>query len=100
MNFYLPKEYDYLLHFVNLLNDQKIVEIITTVNSISREDAEYLSRFFWRMVDMSIELENHTGASLFEESNQFWNEKLMLSISGLIEQQGFENVWNRVVDEQ
>ncbi|GAB2189720.1 hypothetical protein MAH1_13280 [Sessilibacter sp. MAH1] len=87
------------MHFANLLNDQKIIELITADNSISHEDAEYLSRFFWRMVDMSIELENHTGTSLFEESNEFWNEKLMLSISGFIEQQGFEDVWNRVVDE-
>lgn len=100
MNFYLPREYDYLSHFANLLNDQKIVEMIANTNSISREDAEYLSRFFWRMVDMSVELENHTGTSLFEESNEFWNEKLTLSISGFIEQQGFEDVWNRVVDEQ
>ena len=57
------------------MGDSKLVEIIKTGAVKTEQDAEYLSLFFWQMVDQSIEDDIQKLPRLFIEPNEFWNEK-------------------------
>ncbi|MCG8611191.1 MAG: hypothetical protein MI864_11695 [Pseudomonadales bacterium] len=93
-----PEERNYALHYATKMNDSRAIELLETGEVRSEEDAEYFSEFFWRMVDSSIEDEENGLAPIYTESNEFWNEKLLYSISGHLERIGFGMVWERVSD--
>lgn len=95
-----PEESAYIIHYAKKMNDTKALDLLQQGEVNSKEDAEYLSCFFWRMVDKSIEDEEQGVSSLFVESNEFWNEKIMYSISGYLERNGYEDVWKKVSDAQ
>jgi hypothetical protein len=98
--FKFSEEKDYITHYANKLGDSQLIEILNSGDVKSEQEAEYLSHFFWKMVDKSIEDEERDVPSLFDESNEFWNEKIMYSLSGYLENIGYEYVWQRVSDQQ
>ncbi|MBU6950855.1 hypothetical protein [Hahella sp. HN01] len=100
ITFKFPEEKEYVSHYARKMNDSRALNILEAGEAGSEDEAEYLSRFFWRMVDKSIEDEEQGEPSLFVESNEFWNEKIMYSISGYLERQGYESIWEKVSDEQ
>ena len=94
------EEPDYIQYFAKKLNDKRALELLDKGEVKNSDDAIYLSNFFWRMVDKSIE-EEQSGIELpWPEGAEFWNEKLMNSISGYLQRAGYENEWDCVVDEQ
>jgi hypothetical protein len=100
IKFKFPEEKEYVVHFAKKMDDTKLLSIIQSGEVKSEEEAEYLSKFFWRMVDKSIEDEELGISSVFVESNEFWNEKIMYSISGYLERIGYENIWENIADAQ
>lgn len=100
ISFKFPEEKIYLTHFAKKMGDKKAIAFIQSGRVESEQDAEHLSLFFWRMVDQSIEDEEQNVPRLFNESNEFWNEKIMYSISGYLQRAGFEHIWERVSDAQ
>ncbi|MFC4362500.1 hypothetical protein [Simiduia curdlanivorans] len=94
------EESKYLDYHLEKMGDVRAKEIVASENIISEEDAEYLATFFWKMVDFSIKEEKYNVDLPWPESREFWNEKLMYSISSFIESQGFDEVWDKVVDQQ
>lgn len=95
-----PEEKEYVLHYAKKMNDLPALCILESGCVSSKDEAEYLSQFFWRMVDQSVEDEEQGVPSLHIESNEFWNEKLLYSISGYLERNGYEEVWEKVSDSQ
>ena len=93
-----PEEREYVLHYAKRMSDSTALGIFETGEVNSIEEAEYLSRFFWRMVDKSIEDEEQGMPPLHVESNEFWNEKLLYTISGYLEREGYEDVWSTISD--
>jgi len=93
------EENEYILHYAKKLNDDKTLELIKAGIVKNSNDAVYLSKFFWRMVDSSIE-DEESGAELpWPEGAEFWNEKIMNTLSGYLERAGYEDEWDSVVNE-
>ena len=100
ITFKFDEESAYIYHYVQKLQDQKVLEILERKQVLNADEATYLSRFFWRMVDASIEDERRGVSLPWQEGAEFWNEKLMNTISGYLEGAGFEAQWDAVVDQQ
>lgn len=94
------EEPQYAKHYANKLNDDKALKIIECGEVKNSEEATYLSEFFWRMVDASIKDEEQDVELPWSEGAEFWNEKIMNSISGYLESAGYEKEWDEVVDQQ
>jgi len=94
------EEKEYIILYAQKLNDDRALELIETGLVNNSSDALYLSKFFWRMVDSSIE-DEEAGIELpWPEGAEFWNEKIMNTLSGYIDRAGYESEWDSVVDEQ
>lgn len=100
INYHFDEEKDYLLYYAQRLNDTLTQTILNNGVVASDTEAEHLARFFWRMVDKSIEDEQQNIPLPWPENAEFWNEKTMRSISGYLERAGYEAIWERVSDEQ
>lgn len=100
ISYRFDEEKDYLIYFARRLNDNLTQAILEKGTVASSAEAEHLSRFFWQMVDKSIEDEQQKVQLPWPESAEFWNEKTMRSISGYLERAGYESVWEQVSDEQ
>lgn len=100
INYRFDEEKDYLLYYAQRLDDTLTQNILNSGTVASSAEAEHLSRFFWRMVDTSIEDEKQKIQLPWPENAEFWNEKTMRSISGYLERAGYEAIWERVSDEQ
>jgi len=98
ISYKFPEERNYALHYADKLKDSRATQLLESGDIRSEEDAEYLSEFFWRMVDSSIEDEENGLESIHTEPNEFWNEKLLYTISGHLERIGFSGVWEKVSD--
>jgi hypothetical protein len=100
IKFKFPEEKAFLTLYAEKMGDQKVITFIQFGRVESEQEAEHLSLFFWRMVDRSNEDQEQNAPRLFNESNEFWNEKIMYSISGYLQRAGFEHIWERVSDGQ
>ena len=86
------------LYFADLLHDElarKIIEACMVANSA---EATYLSQFYWRMVDAAVVFEKEKKSLPFAGSPDCWTEKLLYSISGYLENAGYETEWRTVSD--
>lgn len=100
IEFKFDEEKEYILHYAKKLKDNKALEIINSGEVRNSDDALYLSHFFWEMVDSSIEDEEAEIELPWPEGAEFWNEKIMNSLSGYLDRAGYENEWDSVVDQQ
>ena len=98
--FKCPEERTFLELIQSMLNSPIAQKILDDQGICSSSEAAALAEFFWALVDKSIELEKLGELDQFLEGAEFWNEKLMYSISGYLERIGFENEWEEVVDRQ
>ena len=86
------------LHFADRLNDTTTKSIIEAGLVLSSEEATHLSKFFWEMVNKSVE-DRDLGLSLpCDGGAEYWTEKLYNSFGGYLEQAGFEAEWDKEVD--
>lgn len=99
ISYRFDEEPDYLNYYLDKMNDTQAKRLLAAAHLGSSNDAEYLAKFFWRMVDFSIAEEEQGIELSWPESREFWNEKLMNSISGFIEREGYGEVWEKVLDE-
>lgn len=100
IRFKFSEESEYITHYAKKLDDAAMLEILRRGEVHSAEEAVHLSQFFWRMVDASVEDEKNNVSLPWPEGAEFWNEKLMTSLSGYLERAGYEAQWDQVVDEQ
>lgn len=100
ITFKFPEEKIYLELFQSILQSTVIDELLAGKPVETSEQATELAEFFWSMVDKSIEFEKQDVLDQFPEGTEFWNEKLMYSLSGYLERAGFEAEWAAVVEIQ
>ena len=93
-------ELQFAKYYANKLADTKALAIIESGMVKNKDEAQYLSNFFWRMVDSSIEDEEQETPLPWSESIKFWTEKLMYSISGYLERSGYADAWENESDKQ
>jgi len=100
IEFRFEEEYQYAVHYARKLSDAKALNILERRAVSDSEEAKHLSEFFWRMVDASIEDEKLDIDLPWSEGAEFWNEKIMNSVSGYLERSGYEKEWDEVLDRQ
>lgn len=94
------KAKDICLHYANTLSATHLIDILDAKNPVTNtEEALELSRFFWKMVDASIEDRDNGVEVLGEVDLQFWMERNMNIFSGYLRSIGYEEQWERASDE-
>jgi hypothetical protein len=99
IKYQFPEEKEFILFFANKLSDDLIIKIINEERILTKEDAKHFSYFYWKMVDLSIELEKNEIFP-WSEGSEFWCEKVSHSIGGFLGRAGFGDVWDDVANEQ
>ena len=100
MTFKFDEEIEYAKYYADKLNNNIAKEILTKLEVSDASEAIALSNFFWDMVRASIE-EEESGVKLhWDDGAEFWNEKLLQSISGYLERAGYESEWDKITDAQ
>ncbi len=83
------------LFLSKILHDELAKNIIEKGGVSSTEEAVHLSKFFWRMVNISATEDIELPC---EGSTQYWTEKLYNSIGAYLENAGYEKEWNEEID--
>jgi hypothetical protein len=92
------EELQFAKYYAEKMNDKAVLEILKKGSVSNSNEAKKLSEFFWNMVDSSIEDHLNRINLPWQESSEYWNEKLMYSFSGYLEKAGFENEWDEISD--
>ncbi len=92
------EEKQIILHYAEVLEDRKAIEIITTGSVSSPEDASHLAAFFWKMVDLSV-ADIDKGVSVCGQTDlEAWNEYIMDSIRSYLRKTGYAKQWDEQSD--
>lgn len=91
----LPQEKETLLHYADLLSDHTAKQIIERDDIRDKEEAEHMAQFFWQMAHASNDEDKKTG-----QSSDYILEKIIITLMGYYRSAGYEEVWERVSDEQ
>ncbi len=94
------EEVEVIRHYASILNNDAVLNIINSGELKNNQEAEVISEFFWAMVNKSIENEESGIELPWPECAEYWNEKMLNSLSGCLERAGYEEVWDRVSDKQ
>lgn len=86
------------LYFAERLGDVKARNILEAGEVSNRDEAIHLSRFFWKMVEKSVEDKKLNIPLPCDGGADYWTEKLYSSLGGYVERAGFEAEWNQEVD--
>lgn len=88
------------LHYAEKLGHHELIPILACQAPVTNSDeALALSRFFWEMVDASIEDRDNKVEVLGELDQQFWMERTMNVMSGYLSSLGFNAQWEQASDE-
>jgi len=88
------------LHYAKILGEERIYTLISENLPVeSEKDAVRLAKFYWSMLDQSI-LDEKNGLSILGNNNvRFSMERLLHIIGGYLSSSGYEDIWDKVVDE-
>lgn len=92
------QEKEVFIYFADQLGDHKAKAIIQSGMVNDANEARYLSQFFWRAVNKSVDIKDNKEPWPFESGGEFWLEKLHNSIGGYLERAGYEDIWDDEVD--
>ena len=94
-----PEERDIVFYYAGKLADHKAATIFANEVIVDEAAALHISELFWTMVDSSINCIKEKNYP-WTDGAEFWNEKILTSLSGSLERLGFIEVWDGVVDKQ
>lgn len=100
IEYQFEEEKEFAIFYAKKLERPIILSILNRGFIETREEAKELSKFFWNMVDKSIEVEIQGVGGEWDESSKFWTEKLLQTFSGYLEEAGYSDIWNEKVDKQ
>jgi hypothetical protein len=83
-------------YYANKLHDKLATKILETGSVKNAAEAIHLSVFFWKLVDSAIEDENNQTKLPWTEGSEFLSERLMYSLSGYLENAGYDNIWEEI----
>ncbi|WP_444927088.1 hypothetical protein ACJJI4_03615 [Microbulbifer sp. TRSA002] len=93
------EEKDIILHYANLLDDQKTSLIISKGVVSDRDEAFHLAKFFWSMVDLSVEDIEEERLVCGHKDLEAWNEYIMNSLRSYLRSSGYADEWERATDQ-
>lgn len=94
------EEKEYAIYYAEKMDNQLALQILDKGSVSNTKEAEVLCEFFWNMVDASIHDEESGVELKWVEGAEYWNEKIMMSLSGYLERSGYEQIWDNVSDQQ
>lgn len=86
-----PEEKEFIAFFSEKIGEPSIPKLLESNASISREEAIKISVFFWKMIDLGVELQN-TEECPWPEGYEFWSEKVLQSVAAFLKQSGHGTV--------
>ncbi|WP_020406411.1 hypothetical protein [Hahella ganghwensis] len=92
------EEKQIVLHYAKALGDQKTIHIINAGVVSSSEEAIHLSRFFWKMVDLSVADIDNGVTVCGKKDLEAWNEYIMDSIRSYLRKSGYSKEWEEQSD--
>lgn len=100
IEYQFEEEKDFAIYYARELDRPIVSSILSRGFVETREEAKELSKFFWEMVDKTIEFEKQGVGKKWNEGSKFWTEKLLQTFSGHLEVTGYSDVWDEEVDHQ
>ncbi len=99
MNFYQDQDKQVALHYADKLGNIKVQQILECESVKSKEEATILSKFYWEIVSASIKDRDSNTGEPFENMDVSL-EGLHNTFSIYLCNNGFEDIWDEVLDEQ
>jgi hypothetical protein len=88
------------LHYANQLGNKPLINIIEGKAPVSSsEEALALSRFFWKMLEISAADMNKESIVQGDVDLQYWMRRSMNIISSYLRDLGYKEEWEQVFDE-
>jgi len=88
-----PKEKEIILHYAKILGDSLAEEIVVRGSLQNKEEAIYLARFFWSMVDQS-NIEDEDG----DDKSEYILEKIIITFMAYSRSSGYETEWDTITE--
>lgn len=89
ISYSFPEEKEFIVFFSEKMGEQTILLLLESGAPLSKEDADKISTFFWRMIDLSVELQNSQECP-WPEGYEFWSEKVLQSFAAFLKKSGYE----------
>jgi hypothetical protein len=89
ISYSFPEEKEFILFFSEKTGNKNIPHLLESNAPISKEDADNISNFFWKMIDLSVELQNSQECQ-WPEGYEFWAEKVLQSVAAFLKKSGYE----------
>lgn len=86
-------EKEFILFFSKKMDNQSIPSLLEKSAPITQEEAEIISVFFWKIIDLAVDLQNSEECP-WPEGYEFWSEKVLQSIAAFLKSSGYENILN------
>lgn len=93
ISYSFPEEKEFILFFSKKMGNQSIPLLLEKSAPITQEEAEIISVFFWKMIDLAVDLQNSEECP-WPEGYEFWSEKVLQSIAAFLKNSGYENILN------
>lgn len=88
------------LYYADKLMSPNLLEILSAKRNVAdREEAIVLAKFYWKMLDASVQDEVNHVEVLGEVGLQFWMERLLNIVGGYLAKIGYEDEWNNICDQ-
>ncbi|WP_158931684.1 hypothetical protein [Acidisphaera sp. S103] len=81
-----PEEQQLLIKYASRLGDEGVVSILARGAIESETDARLLSRFFWRMVDSSL-----------NDDIEVWHERIHNTLFAALRKAGYSEIWDEEI---
>lgn len=99
MVFYQEQDKQVALHYANKLGNAKVQQILECESVKSKDEASILSEFYWEIVRASTKDRDSNAGEPFENMDASL-EGLHNTFSIYLCNNGFEDIWDDVLDEQ
>lgn len=94
ISYRFPEEKEIILHYAKLLKDSITENIINKGEVSNSDEATHLAKFFWLMVDQSVEDIEQGKDAVGHFDLEAWNEYIFETISAYLENNGYSSEWD------
>jgi len=93
INYSNSEEKEVLLHYAEQFDDGNAREVLNNETLKSESEAKAFAEFYWRIVDIAAERNTDEPANI---SN---TESLVYTMTNFFSQQGYEDLWDQILDD-
>ncbi len=90
-----PHEKEIVLHYATLLKNETALKLITEGSVSSNEEVKIIAKFYWAMVDRSIE-EDELQSGKYDDMEK-WLERIYTSLHIYFNNNGYGDIWDNEI---